>query len=136
MKKKLILPTTSVLFALICGIFNVVLGVSTPQHDERDFVIASYFPDYRTYIDVNKPAKYMTDLILFSISPSSSGKISDAPCCLQPVHYFIAKEARSFNPDLRIFVTVGGGDRSGAFAELLSSEDGRKTFVTELIELW
>ena len=134
MKRKPVLSTISVLLALFSGIFHGVLAVTSQQHN--DFVIAAYFPDYRTYIDVNKPAKYMTDLILFSISPSTSGKISDAPCCLQPVHYFMAKEARSYNPDLRIFVTVGGGVRSGAFAELLSSEDGRKTFVTELIELW
>ncbi len=132
------------LFCIILSIINscgnattTTTTVSSQEEQQTDdFVIAGYFPDYKSYLDVNNPAKYMTDLILFSISPSVSGKISDSQCCLEKVHYFKAREARTFNPNLKIFVSVGGGGRSESFAELLSNKDGRTILVNELIELW
>lgn len=101
---------------------------------ERDFSIAAYLPDYRSYISVNATAPFLTDLLLFSISPDSGG------CCLSEDHYRIARQAQSFkqqysNARLRLWVTVGGGGRSEGFRNIVSDETGRARFVDSMVHL-
>jgi chitinase len=98
-------------------------------------IIAGYLPDYRSYINVDEAANFLSDLILFSLSPESSGEINDSSCCLDKSHYEKGRQARVINPNLSILVSVGGGGRSNAFAKLSSSEHGRHRLITDLIKL-
>lgn len=120
-------------FSISCWIFSTHIG----SCQQNDIVIAGYLPEYRNYININKPAKYLTDLILFSIAPNPSGTINgNSTCCLDSSHFEKARKARDSNHDLRILVSVGGGDRSNSFAELSSNKTGRSTLIQELVDLW
>jgi len=111
------------------------------------------FQDYRFASDnVNQISLYVTDLILFSISPNADGSLG--PCCLYKSHFNTAHIARrqrkrslcedSVSSDscvgyggepLRLLVSIGGGGRSQNFASLVDNEESRSRFVEEILEL-
>lgn len=62
---------------------------------EDNFVVAGYLPDYRFYINLNATAPHMTDLILFSLEPSTSLSLKRS-CCLGSDHYQKAREAQAY----------------------------------------
>lgn len=64
---------------------------------EDEFVTAGYLPEYRSYINVNNTAPYLTDLILFSMAPDDEGNIG--PCCLGQSHFEQAREAQMYKKD-------------------------------------
>ncbi len=115
--------------------FVLLLNQSVLCQQQHGPVIAGYLPDYRNYINIDKPSKFLTDLILFSISPNASGSINDS-CCLDRSHYQKAREARKGNGDLNILVSIGGGGRSNSFSQLSSSPKSRGKLIRELIKLW
>jgi len=109
------------------------------------FAIAGYLPDYRFYINVNETAPYLTDLMLFSVSPpatfSASTKLTQS-CCLDEGKFEVAREARAYKlrqnpqgPKLKLWVTVGGGGRSNGFASLWKNEKQLGLFIQALIRL-
>ena len=125
------------------------------QNNDKDFVIAGYLPDYRSYINLNASSPYLTDVMLFSVVPHSKRSGMIGGCCLDDHHYQQAREARSYRESavqslseeeeststsspLRIWVTVGGGgpDRSGPFAKTASDPTKRKRFIGALKRLW
>lgn len=61
---------------------------------DEDFVVAAYLPEYRSYINTNNTAPYLTDLIMFSLAPDNEGNLG--PCCLEPHHFDQAREARAY----------------------------------------
>lgn len=82
-------------------LFLCILAVATfqgtecigEQDDQVDgLIIAGYLPEYRSYINVNNSAPFLTDLILFSVAPDNQGKISS--CCLESRHFEQARQAR------------------------------------------
>ena len=110
-------------------------GVTDVENESR-FVIAGYWPDYRAYIDINKSAYLMTDLILFSIQPKEDGLLKKDLCCLDDEILDKARAAKDINKSLNLLVSVGGGGRSAAFAEISGDEMRRNTFVQELKRFW
>lgn len=93
-----------------------------PDPKNTEFVVAGYLPDYRFYINVNATARFLTDLILFSVDPRpSQANVLDG-CCLAAHHYETARQARAFkqataNGTLTLWLTVGGGGRSEFFLQ-------------------
>lgn len=59
---------------------------------------AGYFPEYRSYIDLNRTVMELTDLILFSIEPSRNMNFEDG-CCLNENIYKQAREARAYKQE-------------------------------------
>jgi hypothetical protein len=51
---------------------TIFLSFLFPISVQCDFLVGAYLPDYRAYLDVNKTAVILTDLILFSIEPMNS----------------------------------------------------------------
>jgi hypothetical protein len=72
----------------ISAIYNVILV----HAKERDFVIAGYLPEYRSYINVNRTAPYLTDIVLFSVTSDAEGNLGK--CCLETHHFQQAREAQ------------------------------------------
>jgi len=116
---------------------------------EDDFVVGGYLPDYRTYININATAPHLTDLMLFSLTPESvlqfaspeSGKGSEV-CCLSSDHYELIRKAKSYkreqkkDENLRLIVTVGGGERSKGFVDVvIGSTHLQEKFVKGLVKV-
>ena len=127
--------------------------------DDAPFIVGGYLPDYRSYINVNSTAIYLTDIMLFSLTPESilqydaaikSG--GDTPsddnsggCCLSSHHYEQIRKAKSYKReeqlqqrdnvnDLPLLLTVGGGGTSNAFADFVVNHQNE--FVNGLVQLW
>lgn len=103
----------------------------------NSFSIGAYLPDYRFYINVNATMPFLTDLVLFSLQPTTT---LDG-CCLNNDHYRIARQAQSYKREhgygeLRLWVAVGGGGRSDGFATIASDLEKRTQLIDQLISLW
>jgi hypothetical protein len=121
---------------------------------EESFLVAGYLPDYRAYINVNSTALYLTDMMLFSLTPESiiqrysvdkemSSSNPSGGCCLSSEYFDLAHEARAYKQEhqltkkIRILVTMVGGGRSNGFHELLTgSAKLQYHFLTALVSLW
>ena len=118
---------------------------------DDDFVVGGYLPDYRTYININATAPHLTDLMLFSLTPESvlqyaspeSGKSSEV-CCLSSDHYDQIRKAKAYKKDhvlkkdenLRLLLTVGGGERSKGFEDVvMGSTHLKEKFVKGLVKV-
>ena len=109
--------------------------------DKDPFVIAGYWPDYRTHINVQTSSHILTDIILFSIEPQASkSMINHEFCCIKKEQYAKAREARSncrtTRTSMNLFVSIGGGGRSNAMREITANKERRMTFIRDLITLW
>ena len=125
-----VVSVASLLLVLFRGVVSQEFG----------FIVAGYLPDYRSYINVNATAPFLTDLLLFSIQPPASTKL-DGSCCLGEDHYQIAREAQAYKlgqgyGELRLWVTAGGGGRSESFASIAADRELRSNFINELVQLW
>lgn len=163
MRSPLFIPMRSLLLFLVLTPSLCLSNTNTnnsPRHDdvvaadEESFVVAGYLPDYRAYIDVNSTALFITDLMLFSLTPESiflgdsddtvlSSPKQSVRCCLSPEYLDLIRKARSYKKDhqptekLRVLVTVGGGGRSNGFQELLKGgEKLQRQFINALVDLW
>ena len=139
---------TAVFLLLSSFVATKVEGQEEKLHDAtatptpKDIVIAGYLPDYRSYININATAPYLTDLILFSLIPHSQRGMLGG-CCLNDHHFQQAHEAQALADDslsspLRIWVTVGGGggERSEPFAKVATDPKKRKRLIESLKRLW
>jgi len=122
-------------FSLILILVQILISSTsgdTGAENESKFVIAAYWPDYRGYIDINKSASLLTDLILFSIQPDEDGLLKKDMCCLGAEILDKARAAKDLNKSLNLLVSVGGAGRSAAFAGISGDEMRRRVFVQEL----
>jgi hypothetical protein len=109
-------------------------GANLNRSQMQHIPIAGYLPDYEP-INLNETVKHLDDLILFSVEVHSRGMVGG--CCLNAEHYQAAKVAReNFNPNLRLWVTVGGKDRTQAVGEVIKDPQKRYKFMQSMIRLW
>ena len=138
-----------------------VTAVSADETEYKydNFAIAGYLPDYRINYFMDKQlgtnrkkdkvtgddnkspsSSSMTDLILFSLQPHSKGFFG---CCLQDDHYdlvekFVANSNNNYTSSSsirRVWVTVGGGGRSGAFPEICAKKELRNRLIRSILNL-
>jgi chitinase len=135
------IPTSSKLSSMFVLLLLTVSSCNVFARADNDLVIAGYLPEYRTYINVNNTAPYLTDLILFSIEPNgATGRLMGGQCCLDASHYKLAREARAhrnhFEPTaMKLWVSVGGAGRSSGFLSIAKSPSSRRTFIQDAIAL-
>ena len=145
------------LLLLVLLIVTVRASTRALDKDDAPFIVGGYLPDYRSYINVNSTAIYLTDIMLFSLTPESILQYyaaikagGDTPsdssgCCLSSHHYEQIRKAKSYKReqlqkqrdnvnDLRLLLTVGGGGRSNGFADFVVNR--RNEFVNGLVQLW
>lgn len=84
---------------------------STPTPPSRDFAIVGYLPDYRTL----DPAwgRYVTDIVYFSAGLRADGELDTTRLDAQTLAAL--REMRSIY-GTRVFIAIGGWERSGGFA--------------------
>jgi GH18 family chitinase len=107
-----------------------------------EFIVAGYYPDYRSYVNVNNTATQLTDLILFSIEPNGVLEANpvEGQCCLGESHFKLAREARThrnhfIRTPLKLWVSIGGAGRSSGFKNLVSTESKQVSFARNLVDL-
>lgn len=121
---------------------------------DDNFAIAGYLPDYRlrAYLDHQRTAQErmiskgsnlpVTDLMLFSLQPDSRGLFG---CCLQEDHYELVGEfvkgtidapfLPSPSPSTRVWVTIGGGDRTQHLPEICANSKLRRRLIGSVMNL-
>lgn len=116
----------------------LVAALAANADEEREFIISGYWPEFRTWYDINATAVHMTDLMLHSVNPTADGGISD--CCIEEKNYVMAQQARSYKKemtgkDLRIWIAVGGWGRSKQFDSIVYDGAAKKRLLLELKEM-
>ncbi|BDI29015.1 hypothetical protein CCAX7_10660 [Capsulimonas corticalis] len=96
----------------------------------KDFHIVAYLPEYRVMALNPELARYVTDLIFFSLSPTPEGGIDDSR--LTPEMEAKLQEIKQrYHP--RLEAAFGGGDRSGMFSAMATDPAKRKRFTQNLV---
>lgn len=122
----------------------VAFGADTDidSASSSSIIIGGYLPDYRDYVDVNSTAVYLTDMMLFSLTPSTIlQEYSDPPkigedetrdgdrrgggggCCLSSRHYDTMRRARSYEREERRRRRRGRATRIATIADVDYDED-------------
>jgi len=129
------------LYLLLLITLQQVCSSSGKEQEQDTFVVAGYLPEYRRYININNTAPFLTDLIIFSLTPDSKGDLGD--CCLEDHHFERARQARAYKqehyPDanpLKLFLTIGGAGRSKMFPMIFSNDIKRSRFIKALKQKW
>ena len=90
---------------------------------KADFLVIGYLPDYR---DVNPEwGSCLTDLIYFSAQPKPDGGLDTT---LLSESVLTALRATKDRYGTRIFISVGGWERSQGFARMVADPQARKKF--------
>ncbi len=109
------------------------LAAASSSDEPNRFVVAGYAPDYRLEsLDLAALAHNLTDLLLFSITPTEKGEI-DAGAITQ-MHHMRAARAKKAAPHLRVLVSMGGGGRSSAFPAAVSKWPNRERLAKALVK--
>ncbi len=96
------------------------------------FRIAGYLPDYRfAELDL-EAAKKWTDLIIFSAEVQADGGLDLKRIEKCPWDKLLAFKTKYRK---RLFLTVGGWERSLHFASVASDEQRRKRFVKSVVQI-
>ena len=124
----------------------LLLGLSLPEraagyHDGfrlsayADIVHGPWFPEHKMgNVDWARVSQRASDLMLFSIEPSSDGELVVLEHLPAEV-IAAARLAREQHPFVRLHVCVGGPGKSGAFSSLVINLGARRKLVAALMEL-
>ena len=93
------------------------------------FAVIGYFPDYRELNPVW--AKSLTDIIYFSAEPRPDGTLDTSRLSEET---WQALDALKLQNGVRLNLSVGGWERSTAFAPMTADLDTRRAFTNTLLE--
>ena len=119
------------LMSACSNISSVEENISDSGTDK--FRVVGYFPDYRISETDNSVAENLTDIIYFSIEPEPDGSLDLSR--LNSDVYFKLNALKKMNPDLRVYIAVGGWGRSEHFGEMATNSTARADFIANLSEL-
>lgn len=94
------------------------------------FRVVGYLPDYRNFDRV--PTRGLTDLILFSVTPTAKGDLD-----LSRLKKMPWAKIRAFKTQqrVRLILCVGGWERSANFAAITASDELRQKFVGAVVKV-
>ena len=113
----------------------------SPINARDDFIISGVLPD-NAVVDLNATAPYLTDVVLFSMSPEAIMEDKRDGCCMPHEHFDKVRKARAYKQKkqktkLRLWLTVGGNGRSDGFKEIIKGDvDKKAEFIDKLVKLW
>lgn len=107
-------------------LLNLVVVPGSNGEDSPPFRLAGYLPDYRAASFDPVAARSLTDLIVFSGEPTSSGELD-----LSRLKKIPWAKLRSFKTRerIRLMLCVGGWGRSTHFATVSTTDSKRAKFV-------
>jgi chitinase len=127
----------SALWKLLVGI-AVSAGATCAADDPSaspvprdEFRIAGYLPDYRGDGFPRESLESLTDLILFSAEPTADGSLDLS--CLDSFPLAELKR-RTMRGRVRLWLAIGGWERSQHFATVALDADKRREFVSACVE--
>jgi chitinase len=115
----------------LAGLFATLFAARLAAEEERDFHVVGYLPEYRLSTFDPEQARYVTDLVYFSVEPTLDGDFKRDHVrggALAKLHAIKAKHR------LTLLLCVGGWEHSAGFAQLTASEKARRAFVTNLVK--
>lgn len=123
------------LFLLLAGLTIATLSLRALGTEEvasgRELRVAGYLPDYRfEQIDVDSLTG-LTDLILFSAEPNADGTLNMARLEHAPWEKFLTYKTEQ---RVRLWLAVGGWERSTHFGDVAGSDLRRTRFVGDLLQ--
>jgi chitinase len=116
---------------LLLGLCLSAQSRLAPKVPAKPFRVVAYLPEYRAAALETANLAAVTDLLFFSLEPTPAGGLDSAR--LTPA--IIAKlQAVKRRYPLRLWVTVGGWDRSAGFAPMASAPVKRRQFAQTLTQ--
>ncbi len=94
----------------------------------RNFSIIGYFPDYRS-LDLDW-GKYLTDIIYFSAEPRADGTLDTSRLTDDVFQRLRAMKAKY---GTRIYISIGGWERSSGFAPMTAERQTRQKFIQNVL---
>lgn len=92
--------------------------------------LIGYLPEYRLgSVDLDRLARYYSDLIIFSVEPAKNGGIDMRR--LPEARLKVVQQLKQAGVE-RVLLTVGGGGRSSGFAWACSSAGNRARLISRL----
>ena len=105
---------------------STVMPSPTPT---KNFSIIGYFPDYR---DFNLDwGKYLTDIIYFSAEPRTDGTL-DTSRLTDDIFQGLCEMKAKYGT--RIYISIGGWDRSSGFAPMTAKPQTRQKFIQNVLD--
>lgn len=119
------------LVIVVSGVVLVGQEKAKPA-DPNSFRVAAYLPDYRAVNFDPKSASLLTDLILFSAEPTANGSLDLSRFRKTPW-----ADLRAFKTKgrVRLWLCVGGWERSKHFPAVVASEATRAEFVKSAVKV-
>lgn len=120
---------SQVSIVLLVGFSAVtVLGQEQNRLGKHDAsVVVGYLPDYRVSEIDASVGQCLTDLIFFSVTPEPLGRFDSV--ALQKTETIQLLKQIKNQHRVRIHLCIGGWNRSQGFAEIASTQDGRRAFA-------
>lgn len=113
-----------------CLLLSNTLLAAPAKNARPAFRIVGYLPDYRLAALDEARLSCVTDLVIFSAEPTSAGSLNNSR--LTPA--FLTRLSRLKRPGQRLWVTVGGWERSAGFAPMAANAAKRHLFVLALTQ--
>jgi GH18 family chitinase len=126
-------------FLLSLSVFLLNCAGTEPEEENilrsdplRGFVIAGYLPEYRLSTINTRIAQYLSDVIYFSIEPAEEGELDLSR--ISNNAFYVLKQFRSVNTNIRILLAVGGWGRSDGFSTMAMNDSNRAAFIRNLTD--
>ncbi len=109
--------------------FTPIAAGDGPATEPSSFRIVGYLPNYREFDRVS--TRGLTDLILFSVTPTATGDLN-----LSRLKKMPWSKLRAFKTQqrVRLILCVGGWERSANFATVATSDAMRQKFVNAVVK--
>lgn len=128
---KIIYACLSVLFCLMaysCG------SKSQPVEKSKKVIIA-YIAGFQGQVDINKISAEKITHINYAFVDVQDGKAVLTNEATDTINFRLLNQLKLKNPDLKIFISIGGWTWSGNFSDAVLTEDGRKAFAKSAVEI-
>lgn len=116
-------------YSFIAALFFLGAGQASIAAEETRFAVVGYLPEYRVRSVQAEHLKPVTDLIYFGIQPPADGQLAGTPVTDETLAKL--KQIQRI-ASCRLFLCVGGWNKSQGFAALTKNRQTRTRFIMGL----